>query len=252
MTEPAQVPPHSGAKEALQVVKRLGPASVLALLGATLPALGGIALLYYVKDLGPWLRSHGTQGLLAYGTLFALLSGLALIPTYASSIVGGWAFGVARGLPAALLGFVGGSLIAYAIARRTAATRVEGVLGEHPKWKAVRDALVGGGTLKTLGIVTLVRTPPTSPFAITNLVLASVRVPVWIYALGTLVGMAPRTAFMVYLASSVRDLREAAEHPPVWWVIGGAAMFVGVLALLAKIANAALMKVTGQKPPAPR
>ncbi len=249
MTDQTQ-PPHSPAQDAIQVVKRLGPASVLALLGATLPALGGITLLYFVKDLGEWLRSHGTEGLLAYAGLFAILSGLALIPTYASSIIGGWAFGLARGISGALAGFVGGSIIAYFIARRTAAARVEGVLRDHPKWTVVRDALVGGGALKTLGIVILLRVPPTSPFAITNLVLASVRVPLWIYVLGTLVGMAPRTAFMVYLASSVRDLREAAEHPPVWWVAGGAGMFLVVLVVLGRIANTALRKVTGQQPPA--
>jgi len=174
-----------------EVLTRLGPAAVLGFIAATLPPLGSIALFYYMNDLGAWLRGHGTQGLVYYALGFGLFAGLALLPTYASAALGGWAFGFANGFPAAMSGFVLGSLIGYAIARPTASSRVESLINEKPKWKTVRDSLVGSGFWRTLMIVTLVRVPPNSPFAVTNLVLASVRVPVVPYALGDIAGHGP-------------------------------------------------------------
>lgn len=239
-------PPQESAGD---IVKRLGPTSVLAAVAAFLPPLGSIVLFWKINAIGTWLREH-SSGVSIYITGFAIAAGLALVPTYASAILGGWAFGFNVGLPAALAGFLGGSLIGYGIARPTAGERVETLIAEHPKWKAVREALVGGSPLKTLGIVTLLRVPPNSPFAVTNLVLASVRVPLWIYSLGTLVGMAPRTAAVVFLASKLQNMaaknaaEEAAKQQP-WWVFAlGIAITVVVLGILGLIANHAIKRAT--------
>lgn len=239
-------PPQESAGE---IVKRLGPTSVLAAVAAFLPPLGSIVLFWKINAIGTWLREH-SSGVGIYVAGFAIAAGLAFVPTYASAILGGWAFGFNVGLPAALGGFLGGSLIGYAIARPTAGTRVEKLIAEHPKWKAVRDALIGGSALKTLGIVTLLRVPPNSPFAVTNLVLASVRVPLWIYAIGTLVGMTPRTAAVVFLASKLQNMaaknaaEEAAKQQP-WWVFAiGIGITIAVLGILGIIANHAIKRAT--------
>ncbi len=146
------------------------------------------------------------------------------------------------------------------------------VINEQPKWAAVRDALVpaatadsledsvaGRGTRgaarfwKTLGIVTLLRLPPNSPFAITNLVLASVRVPVVIYVIGTVVGMAPRTAAAVWLGQTFREqfgtLEEGLEAKKPWWLFAAmVAATLIVLAILGAIGDRAIKRVTKQGP----
>jgi uncharacterized membrane protein YdjX (TVP38/TMEM64 family) len=241
-------------KESLShILKRLGPASLLAAVAAFLPPLGSIVLFWNINAVGTWLREHAS-GVGFYVAGFALLAGLAFLPTYASAILGGWAFGFATGFPAAMGGFLGGSLVGYGVARPTASERVEKLIADHPKWKAVRDALVGGTALKTLAIVTLLRIPPNSPFAVTNLVLASVRVPLWIYSLGTIVGMAPRTAAVVLLASKLQNMaaqnaaEQAAKQQP-WWVFAlGIAITIAVLGILGMIANHAIKRAT--TPPA--
>lgn len=234
-------------------VVRLGPASALALGAAVLPPLGSVLLFANINQIGEWLRSHGGQGVAMYVVGFAFFAGVALLPTYASAILGGWAFGFATGLPAALAGFLGGALIGYGVARPASAERVDKLISEKPKWKAVRDALLGGSRAKALLIVTLLRLPPNSPFALTNLVLASVRTPLWTYLLGTLIGMAPRTALVLYIASQVQGkmANEAADGRPTWWIFASVGASIVVLCIIGAIAKTALEKVTASesKPP---
>lgn len=234
------------------IVRKLGPASALAIGALAFPPIGGMLILVYIDTIARWFETHGAAGVWLYAAGFALFAGLALLPTYAQSILGGWAFGVAGGFPAALGGFVGGAIIGYGVARPTASARVTALINEKPKWAAVRDALVGGSPLKTLGIVTLMRLPPNSPFAMTNLVLASTRVPLWIYIVGTAVGMAPRTFAAVWLGATLHtqftSLREGLDaQKPWWWLAVGIALTFVVLGVIGFIANRALERVTGSR-----
>lgn len=235
------------------VFQRLGPAAWLGLVWAFLPAIGGFVLLARVGPVSAWLRDHADTGPFIYTAGFIVAAGLGLLPTYAQAFVGGWAFGPVVGTAAALTGFVGASLIGYAIARPIGRDRVEAELSRNARARAVRDALVGSGRLKTLGIVTLVRVPPNSPFSLTNLVLATTGVPLWIYITGTAIGMLPRTAVVVWIASQVarqfegeltKEAIKGAQQP---WMLGlSIGVAVVVLLLLVHIGNKAIEKVTGQ------
>lgn len=226
--------------------KRSGAAGPLAVVASVMPAIGGFALLGSLNIVGPWLQSHGIGGVFLYAAAFAILAGLALLPTYAQAVLGGWAFGFAAGFPAALAGFFGGALIGYGIAWGATGDKVKTIIDEHPKWKAVREALVGSGFWKTLGIVALLRLPPNSPFALTNLVMAAAKVPRFPYLLGTLIGMAPRTGVAVYIASQIQDVATAAETRPKWMIFAGIGLTLLVIVVIGHIAKKALEKVTGQ------
>lgn len=221
---------------------------MLGVLWAVLPALLGFALLARANVVGEWLRGHQSNGPIIYAAGFMVLSGLGLLPTYASAILGGWAFGVEAGFPAALCGFTGGAVIGYLIAKTASGDRVEGMIREQPKWRAIRDALIGGSFIKTFAIITLVRLPPNSPFALTNLVLASVRAR-WVpFVMGTMLGMAPRTFAAVWLSAAVRELtaEEAqAVKTPKWVFVVGIAATVGVIMIVGMVAKAALARMTG-------
>ncbi len=229
--------------------RRLGPAGPLAVLAAGLPLLGEIALIGCLAWLAPWLRAHSEIGLPVYVLVFAVTSGLAILPTHAQSAVGGWVFHFARGAPAAVAGVMGGAMIGYLIARRASGGRVVSLIEEHPKWRAVYEALLGGGFWKTLLIVTLVRLPPSSPFAITNLVLASTRVPPLAYALGSLLGLAPRTAAVVFIAAGVQTLNFR-ELGSSWMTIVGIVTAVVAVLVIGAIANRAVTRVTTARPAA--
>ncbi|MBP7935482.1 MAG: TVP38/TMEM64 family protein [Phycisphaerae bacterium] len=231
------------ARKVIALLRHLGPAGVLAVISATLPALGGFVLLGSLSWTGNWLRGQGDQGVFIYVVGYSLLAGLALLPTYAQSITGGFCFGRFTGSLAALGGILGAATLAYVIARRASGERVVRLIEEQPKWKAVYTALVGGGFWKTLLIVALLRVPPNSPFAITNLVMAATKVSWPVYALGTVVGIAPRTVFAVYVGAQVTELSTGSFSSTGQWLI---TLVVGlvVLAIIGAIANRALRTVT--------
>ena len=234
-------PRPSALSEAGAIFRRLGPASFLAIIAAAFPAIGGFVLLAFVGTIAAWLQTHGTAGVTLYATVFAVGSGFALLPTYSQAILGGWAFGFSPGLPAALAGFVGGALIGYGVARTASGDRVTALINEKPKWKAVYDALLGAGFWQTLGIVTLLRIPPNSPFAITNLVMAATRVPIVPYIIGTFVGMTPRTAVAVYLGTRLEQ--DFSTGKPWWMIVTSIALAIIVIAVIGHIGNQAIARI---------
>ncbi|MBX3358655.1 MAG: TVP38/TMEM64 family protein [Phycisphaeraceae bacterium] len=236
-------------------LKALGPTAILGALWTASPAILGTMLLVYLGPISEWLRDLGEWGLAVYAAVFVVSAGVGFLPTYGQSFLGGWTFGFATGFPGAMVGFVGGSVIGHLIAKTVSRHKVLDLLESNPKAKAVRDALIGRGFWKTLGIVTLIRVPPNSPFALTNLVLASTGVGMVPYILGTAIGMAPRTAIAVYFAAiarsgGARDIAQLIEETPWWLTIAGIATFVIVLAVIARIANKAIEHVTITRPQA--
>ncbi len=120
---------------------RLGPAAAAT---AFLPPIGCLILLGTMNQSAPWLQSHGALGVLLFVVAFSVFGGLALLPTYAPSVLGGWAFGMAVGLAATLAGFVGAAAIGFAIARRLSGDRLVQVLDEYPRGQALHRALLSG------------------------------------------------------------------------------------------------------------
>ena len=245
-------PPSSGKwpkRTNAELWRYLGPAGMLALAWTLAPAVMGTYLLIYLGTVGDWLRAQ-PQGLLIYAAAFMVAAGIGFLPTVSQAVLGGWVFGFARGFPAALLGFLGGAVIGYTIARTVSRARVERLIAEDPRARAVRDALIGRGFWATMGVVALLRLPPNSPFALTNLAMAAVGVPKVAFAVGTLLGMAPRTAIAVLFAALARaggkDMQTFIKEGPGTVVfVGGIVVMVMVLALLSHIGNRAIRRVTG-------
>jgi len=235
-----------------EVWTRLGPTRWLGILWATSPALCGVALLTFLGPISDWLLAHPAGGLALYITVFAITAGFGLLPTYAQSILGGWVFGFWIGWGAAMIGFTVASLIGYVVARTASHDRVERLVQTNAKARVIREDLIGHGLWRTLGIVTLIRVPPNSPFAITNLVMATTGVGILPYVVGTAIGMAPRTGVAVWLAAygrgrgarDIQELMQQAKGP--WYVIGGLVLTLIVFAIIGVIANRALQRVTGR------
>jgi uncharacterized membrane protein YdjX (TVP38/TMEM64 family) len=226
-----------------QLFKKLGPTGILAIICSTLPPLGSIFLFAYIRMISEWLRSHEQLGPVVYFFGVVLLCGLAVMPTYSVSALSGFAFGPWVGGPAAAISFSAAAMFAYVIGRSVTGQRAVDIINSQPKWKAVHDAFLGGSWLKTLGLVTLIRLPPNSPFAVTNLVLSALRVRPDVYFLGTLIGMAPRTMLVAWLGS----LGNAAlEAPPEsrYVKIVGLVISVFVVGLIFAIASRAITRAT--------
>jgi uncharacterized membrane protein YdjX (TVP38/TMEM64 family) len=209
----------------------------------------GTLLLVNLGPLSEWLLLHPALGLAVFTLAFVLGAGLGFLPTYAQSILGGWVFGVALGLPAALVGFTGGGLLGYHVARRVSQDRVEERIEHNPKARAIRDALVGRGPWRTLLIVALLRLPPNSPFALANLAMAAAGVPLPAFVAGTFLGMLPRTAVAVALAAAAaatgaEDIQTFVRHRGPGLLVAGVVGGMAVLGVIGAIARRALRHVT--------
>ena len=230
--------------------RALGPPGLLGLAWTAAPAVCGTLLLASLGPLSQWLLHNRPLGLAIFTSAFVLGAGLGLLPTYAQSVLGGWVFGLAAGLPAALIGFTGGGLLGYSVARRVSKTRVEELIQQNVKARAIRDALVGGGPRRTLLVVALLRLPPNSPFALTNLVMAATGVPLPAFLAGTFFGMLPRTAVAVGLAAAAaatgaEDIQTFVRHRGPWLLVAGVLGGVAVLGVVGAIARRALRRVAG-------
>ena len=86
-------PPTPETGEVARTVRRLGLTGVLAVISATLPAVGFAVLAFSFNIVGPWLRDQEMLGRALYVLAFALTAGLAVLPTHIQAALGGWAFG---------------------------------------------------------------------------------------------------------------------------------------------------------------
>jgi uncharacterized membrane protein YdjX (TVP38/TMEM64 family) len=207
------------------------------------PPLGGFILLATLTKLGPWLRDHGNEGIVIYFLLTGFLMGVSFVPTYSCAILAGWAFGFAVGFPLAVVTITVAGVIAYAIGRWIARDRVLAIVMEHPKWRAVVESLLGQSRGRTLLVVTLLRIPPQSPFAIINFALAAAKVRLLEYNFGTILGVIPRTALATYAAAKLEQLRFK-DVGDIWYLVFAIVATLIVCIILGILGNRALRQVT--------
>lgn len=241
-----------------QVIKRLGPAAWLGIAWTVLPGAMGILLLANM-DLATKVLI-GTEedpgldrpmGVALYVAIFIVSAGMGLLPTYSQAILAGFAFGVTWGFPAALLGFAGASVVGYFIAGRVARKKIEDEITNHPKAAIVRDAFIHHGTGRAMLILTLLRVPPNSPFALMNYVMSVSGVKIVPFLIATMVGMAPRTFAAVWIGAQVSSWDEVEK--PKWMIVGGIVLAIAILIGLGKFANQVIERAvkSGQIPATP-
>ena len=237
--------PLSLVRRTRRFFSRLGPVGPLALGASVLPGLGSLLLYGRLGVVAPWLREHSFIGPVLCACAFGVAGGVALVPTYALSALCGWCFGFRVGLTATLGGFLAAALVGYVIGRVADGGRTLAAVGEMPKWRAVRASLASGGFGKEVLVVALVRLAPVAPFSLTNLVMAAAQVRPLAYATGTVCGMAPRTAVLVFAASRLSSVDEPLAQEP-WLLAAGALATVVVVMALGWIAKKGLAQVTSE------
>lgn len=228
---------------------RLVASGLLGLAWVTAPPLAGSYLLFEIGAISEFLTKDPSLGFWAYVAVFALSAGLGILPTYAQAILGGWVFGMWWGLGGALMGFTGGAAIGMLFARLVSGSSIERWIEGHQRARVIRRALVGGGPWKTFGIVSLVRLPPNSPFAITNLALGTIGVPFLLSICATFVGMLPRTAVACFFASQAaatgaEDIQALVKEQGWMTVVVGLVVMMGCVLVIGSVARRALDRVT--------
>lgn len=201
----------------LNTFRALGPLGPLLLASTVLPPLGFAALTAVCAstELPQWMHAHPYYSAPLY-VIFFWFAGICTLPTYAYSVLGGWAFGLWMGTAATAVAYLGACVIAFFLAKQLAGDRVEPVLAHYPKLAAVHRALRDASFAKTLFVIGLLRISPASPFAITNIVLGAGGVRFVPFVLGSMFGVLPRTFAVVYVASQLTSLNFEMEDKNKW------------------------------------
>lgn len=248
---PDQTPAPPNADQRL--MSRLGPAGIFAIVYTVTPFLGLFVLYWNLGHVESYLTEQHERGIFIYIAAFTFLAGFALLPTWPQSLIGGWAFGLTMGIPAAVVSVTLASMVGTELVRRASSNRIEQIIQERPKWRAVRDALVRGSFLKTTAMVALIRLPPNSPFSVCNLLFGATRVNRAANFIGTMIGIIPRTSLTVYLGQGMKRLSEDAlegAKAPMWFYVAGFVAMMIVIAVIGRIAQQALDRLTAGTEPA--
>lgn len=218
---------------------------VIGALWITLPPLMGFWLIAQLGPVGDWLRERPEDGLAIFIAVFAVTSGLGLLPTYAQAILGGWVFGATTGSTAAMCGLMGGAAIGFFLARFVSGGAIVALVDKYPKGAVIRKALVESSQRRTFLLILLLRLPPNSPFAIANLAMGAAGVhPVPLLA-GTAIGMLPRTIITCTAAATAastgaRDIQQlVVEKGWIGVAIGFGALLIAMM-IIAAVARKAL------------
>ena len=230
-------------------LKELGNLTPIAFLTTFLPIPGGLVLLAFAVPLGNWLRDNWEIGMLLYLLGVLIFCGLAILTTNIIGVIGGWAFSFDLGIAVLITGIVGAALISFSIHSRIVGDRLPQIFEKHPKAKAIYEALVGEGVWRTTLIIFLIRMSPAMPFALTNFLMASARVPLKSFVVGTFFGMLPRSSAVVFVGSGLSELNFN-DMENSWLLIFGIAATIISVIVIGNISRRALEHLTEKNAPA--
>jgi uncharacterized membrane protein YdjX (TVP38/TMEM64 family) len=219
----------------------VGLACVLLLLRAfDLPRL----LLGFVE----WVRQAGGAGTLSFGIVYAVAAVL-LLPASILTLGAGFVWGPFLGLAVVLPSATVAATVAFLLGRTVARGWVQRRVADHPRFRAIDEAVGSGG----FRLVLLLRLSPLFPFNLLNYTLGLTRVSLRDYVLGSAIGMAPGTFLYLYLGSLVTSASQllSGERPsagPLGTVLyaAGLAATLVVSVWVTRTARAALSKTLAE------
>ena len=192
-----------------------------------------------------WVKGLGLWGPLIFAFLY-IPSCVLMFPDILPNAAAGAIWGVGLGSVAVSFGRVLGSIATFLLTRGIADCWMERKTVEDPKFAALAKAVEREG----FRIVLLLRLCPLFPVIMLNYSLGLTSVSLRAYAMGTLVGMIPRTLFVAYVGSGTRSLFDLAAgggtavsiNPAVYW--GGLVFSLLIVVILAYHARRLVNKAT--------
>jgi Uncharacterized conserved protein len=212
-----------------------------------LPMVGTITLAYFVflQPLGDWLKTNWEAGAILYFVATVMLCGLSLMPTNVIGLIGGWSFGFWLGLAVLMGGIVAAAVLSFLIHTRISGGKLPETVARYDKAGAIYQALLQEDFYRTTSVIFLLRVSIIMPFAFTNFLLASARVPLSSYIIGTFAGMLPRSATMVFAGVGLASLDTESPGDLIAIIVGVIATIVSII-VIARISRNALLRIAGE------
>jgi uncharacterized membrane protein YdjX (TVP38/TMEM64 family) len=202
------------------------PESRWLLLFSTLPLLVGSALAVWALDQKEWLLQLSFGGWFLFFSLLSLPIGFSLIPNTMAGIVAGYLLGM-WGLPGMVISFSCASVLGFYMGRFLDSGLQNEIFRIWPSSKNAIARLKDNSVL----VVMAFRLLPVPPFAIGSLLLAWLQVSPASFFLGSMAGMLPRMALMVWLGSKVEDILFLIQNPMQFREVQGLSIGAGLLGI---------------------
>lgn len=212
-------------------LRELDRVALLSAATAVVPIVNSTLLLVFAPSAGNWLRENWKIGTVVYVSFAWFACGFSLLPTNVIGILCGWAFGFPLGIVLHMTAIVGAALISSYVLAPLAGNNFQEFLTHHAKAKVLHKSLLQKNFRRTTLIITLLRLSPAMPFALTNLLMTAAKVPLTSFLIGTLIGMLPRSAAVVFFGAGLSELN-LSEPFNVWtFVFGIGATLISVIVI---------------------
>lgn len=227
-------------KEFRNLFSESGSFAALMLYTVCAPGLGIIVLTATSNNWLPALKEAQFWAIPVFLLATMILASLSLIPSHAASLISGILFGSVLGPMLAILGVVLASGAGFLVMRRCLGDRLVELIERRPKAMVVYRALLQREGLALISLITLLRLSPVMPFAMTNLIFASARVPFAEFLWGSAVGLAPRVILVALAGAGLSelDLSQGSDQTLAALGIGATLLSVVIIGRMAKRALA--------------
>ena len=190
----------------------------------------GIILAYQLLPIDVWTNNFKiwVEGLGPIGWFITILAyalaTTALVPGSILTIAAGIAFGL-WAFPIVIVGATIGAGIAFLCGRYFAHNKVQKIINERPKFKAIDNSIKDEGWK----VVGLMRLSPAIPFNLQNWLFGATSVGFWPYILATFFGIMPGSLLYVWIGSLGGSAALGGDTSTAKYVLFG----IGILATLA-------------------
>jgi len=212
-------------------LRRFVPLGILVTAGAVFVALGGHRYLTFaaLAENREWLcatvAQAGAKAALAFILAYAGLVAVSVPGAALLTIAGGFLFGPWLGTAYALIGATSGATVVFLAART-------GLAGLAARAGPGVRRFEAGFRRNELNYLLVLRLIPIVPFWLINLAAGAVGLRLWVFVLGTFVGMIPVSFIYASLGNGLGTLAEEGR-PPDLSVLSRPSVFLPILGLAA-------------------
>lgn len=190
--------------------------------GALLTAL---PIRQWIEALRGTVEGLGWWGPLIYAVAYGI-GAVLVLPSGPFQVGAGLLFGLAVGIPTALVGTWLALAGAFAIGRWFARDRVQSLLDDRPRMRAVEGAIADGGW-KT---VVMLRLSPVLPMSLHNYVYGLTRMKFRVYMPAAAIAVAPGTVMWAWIGAVGGSAATASgEASVVKWILRGVGLVATVV-----------------------
>lgn len=204
------------------------PIGILGWLWVSLmPPLGSMIFLWNYQIL-EGIQLDTLWYLLIYTGISGLMMGFALLPTTFIAPASGYFFGWIS-FPFLVAAYAFASVIGYKLGQKANTSLLDVLFAKHPNLKEELEARKS----KEMNLIFFVRISPIIPFAVSNFIFASMKIPLRKVLIFGILGMLPRTliAFGTGVFAKSFLMAKDSLSSPVQWGIGVALLIIGIFGI---------------------